>query len=209
MAPEPRFFKVSHPFLHNRASDRTAEGFNRWKFLLRVRLYPTRRRATCRRCYLFILLNLGWGGTHRPDWVEITEYAGCSTSDAVASGATQRGFYLRVRRCLIRLHLTLRSLDILVFHTKMAGGFSSFSRPLSPYPPSCLYHGLSGHSTGQSKCQRRYICEWCRLWEGEEDRGGRCLHAWHKPTRSFIIEFHRNRMRGKLALCSEGHRRAA
>ena len=92
---------------------------------------------------------------------------------------------MRVRRHLIRLHLTLRSLDIPIFHTELAGGFSSSSRPLSPYPLSCLYHGLSGHSRGQSKCQRRYLCEWCRLWEGEEDRGGQCLHAWHGPTSSF------------------------
>ena len=92
---------------------------------------------------------------------------------------------MRVRRHLIRLHLTLRSLDIPIFHTEMAGGSSSSSRHLSPSPLSCLYHGLSGHSKGQSKHQRRYICELCRLWEGEEDRGGRCLHAWHGPTSSF------------------------
>jgi hypothetical protein len=100
---------------------------------------------------------------------------GCCTSDAVAGGATRQGFYLRFRRYLILRYLMHCSLDIPIFHTEMAGGFSSSSRALSPSPLSCLYHGLSGHSKGQSKHQRRYICELCRLWEGEEDRGGRCL----------------------------------
>ena len=72
MAPAPRFLKVSRPFLRNRASFGPADGINRRGFLSRVRPYPTRWRATCRRRYLFILLYPGRGGTHRPDWAETT-----------------------------------------------------------------------------------------------------------------------------------------
>ena len=62
MAPEPRFLRVSRPFLRNRASFGPADGINRRGFLSRVRPYPTRRRATCRRRYLLILLYPGRGG---------------------------------------------------------------------------------------------------------------------------------------------------
>ena len=62
MAPAPRFLKVSRPFLRNRASFGPADGINRRGFLLRVRLYPNRRRATCRRRYIFTLLYPGKGG---------------------------------------------------------------------------------------------------------------------------------------------------
>jgi hypothetical protein len=119
MALEPRFFKVSRPILRNRASFGPADGINRRGFLLRVRLYPNRWRATCSRCYIFILLYPGRGGTHRPDWSEITKYVGCCTSDAVAGGATRRGFHLRVRRYLILRCLMLLSLDIPFFHTSI------------------------------------------------------------------------------------------
>jgi hypothetical protein len=49
-------------FLRNRASFGPADGINRRGFLLRVRLYPNRRRATCRRRYIFTLLYPGKGG---------------------------------------------------------------------------------------------------------------------------------------------------
>ncbi len=64
-----------------------------------------------------------------------------------------------------------------IFSLQNGGGIQQLLASPLALPALLPLHGLSGHSKGQSKRQRRYVCELCRLWEGEEDRGGRCLHA--------------------------------
>ena len=68
------------------------------------------------------------------------KYISCRLLDAVAGGIIRQGLSLYVQQYLIWHHLMLCSLNILIFHTAMVGGFISSLRPL---PSSTLTRSAS------------------------------------------------------------------
>jgi hypothetical protein len=134
MVPEPRFLKVKCPFLNNQASNWTAE----WHHSTGVFIARTKIP------YLAVL-----GVRGAP--AEIDGNTQIRRQRIV--GRRRRGHHLTggfIARLLylIRRHLTLCSLYLFIFHTPMAGEFSSSSRTLPSLSSSCLHNGLFG----QSRC---------------------------------------------------------